>query len=97
MEKFNNLEELYKRVDELFDDVMVNRFHFKGDITKEKDVKKFLKIKKIRVYINYHDAKTMEHYCIEHKNKLKYIGIADTKEFVFTEVDINDLQDTNKV
>ena len=95
MEQYKNLEDLSKRVDEWFDDVMINRFHFKGDITKEKDVKKFLKIKKIRLYAVFNNE--IDRFCIEHKNKLKYVGVMNKKDFTFSEEDVNDIQNKNKV
>lgn len=92
------LEELCKKVDDWFDDVMVNRFHFNGDITKEKDIKKFLKTKKIRIYVVFEGPnKEIERYCIEHKHKLKYVGVLNKKDFTFSEEDVNDIQNKNKV
>lgn len=98
MEQYKNLEDLFKRVDEWFDDVMINRFHFKGDITKEKDIKKFLKIKKIRIYVEFKGTnEEIERYCIEHKYKLKYVGVINKKDFTFSEEDVNDIQNKNEV
>ena len=89
MEQFKNLEELFKRVDEWFDDLMINKFHFKGDITKEKDIKKFLKTKKISITaerdINNQEKYT---YIITYKYKPKYKLVVDEKEMTFEDFNL---------
>ena len=86
MIKFENKEALTEYVDLWFDALMRNTFHYKGDLNKEKDIKKFLKIKKISITAE-RDVKEQDKftYIILHKYKEKYRIVVDEEQMTFEE------------
>ena len=88
--KFKNEQELANGADKWFEDVIFNRFNYKGnpeDINdpQGKNIKKFLKLKKIHISVEANEEKGIDKIIINHKFKPKYVLIIDYKNLTLKE------------
>ena len=74
MKQYKSEKTLNNAVDKWFMDIVVNKFHFKGDINNEEEIKKFLKIKKIHIVSERNPKHNTETILLHHisNNKIKY-------------------------
>lgn len=87
--------ELAEKIDDWFINVIVNRFNYKGKIgelqgAEGKELRKFFKLKKIRIVLEGNKEKENDRFIIEHKYKPKYVLVVDYKNLEFWEEKSNE-------